>query len=63
MNIKLKAALIATCIPVIIAFATVTIIQFPVILVAAMLGGALYWLYRVVLNILEQHDFGKKKVK
>jgi uncharacterized MnhB-related membrane protein len=64
MNIKLKAALIATCIPTICAGMAYTIVQFPVLAVAAVAGGALYCMYRMVLSDLERREkYCQKKVK
>ena len=64
MNIKLKAALITVTMPIIAVAAVYTIVQVPILLVASMLGGALYCFYRGVLSHLEfREKYGQKKVK
>ena len=64
MNIKLKAALIATCIPIICAGMAYTIVQFPALIVTALMGFTFYCMYRMVLSDLERREkYGQKKVK
>jgi hypothetical protein len=64
MNIKLKAALIAIAMPIVAGAVAYTIVQFPILLVASMFGGAVYCFYRGVLSHLEfREKYNQKKVK
>jgi hypothetical protein len=56
MNIKHKAALITAAMPLIAVAFVYTIVEFPLILVFATLGGLLYTAYRGVLNYLEHNE-------
>ena len=53
MNIKLKAILITLAIPLIAVAVVYTIVQYPAILLFAVLAGLLYTVYQGVLNYLK----------
>jgi hypothetical protein len=61
MNIKLKATLITIAIPLIAVALVYTIVQFPLIIVFAVLGGLLYTVYNAVLNYLEFNEKRKPR--
>jgi hypothetical protein len=61
MNIKLKAILITAMMPIVAVAFVYTIVQFPLILVFAALGGLLYTAYRGVLNYLEFNEKRKPR--
>ena len=60
MNIKHKAILITAAIPLIAVALVYTIVRFPVIILFALLGGFMYFIYRGVLRHLERKERLKK---
>lgn len=60
MNIKLKAILITVAIPLIAIALVYTIVRFPMIILLALLGGFMYFIYRGVLRDLERKERLKK---
>jgi uncharacterized MnhB-related membrane protein len=60
MNIKHKAILITTAIPLIAVALVYTIVEYPAIIFFAVLGALMYFLYRGVLNHLEYNERFKK---
>jgi hypothetical protein len=61
MNIKLKAILITVAMPLIAVAMVYTIVEFPLILVFAVLAGLLYTVYKGVLNYLEFEEKRKPR--